>query len=312
LEVSRSSYYAWSAGKIHQQTQKAKKMEQNIIHIFQEHKRRYGARRIAKALQPHESVSRYKAAKVLHKYGLKAIQPRSFVPKTTDSRHAYKISPNLLLERVVPEKPDEVWVGDITFIPLAKGEWCYLAMWMDLFSRKIIGWQLDDNMQETLITAAFKKALAIRKIHKGIIVHSDRGGQYAGNAFRKILAGKEMLQSMSRADNPYDNAFMESCFSRFKAELLQDGIFETIEDARTEIFEFIEMYYNTIRLHSSLSYQSPNNFEKKYQEQLSLKSTNLTAMLYTEESFNERGIEPLPLKHKQNGSALPKESIFIH
>lgn len=312
MEVSRSGYYSWSAGKTHQVNTEAIKMEQIIINTFQEHKCRYGARRIAKALQPHESVGRYKAGKVLHKYGLKAIQPRSFVPKTTDSRHAYKISPNLLLERAMSEKPDEVWVGDITFIPLAGGKWCYLAVWMDLFSRKIIGWQLYDNMQETLITAAFKKALSTRKIDKGIIIHSDRGGQYAGNTFRKLIAGKKMLQSMSRADNPYDNAFMESCFSRFKAELLQDGIFETIEDAHTEIFEFIEMYYNTIRLHSSLNYQSPNNFERKYQEQLSLKSTNLTAMLYTEESFNERGIEPLPLKHKQNGLALPKESIFIH
>lgn len=287
-------------------------MEQTIIDTFQEHKRRYGARRIAKTLQAHQPVSRYKTGKVLHKHGLKAIQPRSFVPKTTDSRHAYKISPNLLLERAAPHKPDEVWAGDITFIPLAGGEWCYLAVWMDLFSRKIIGWQLDDNMKETLITAAFKKALATRKIDKDVIVHSDRGGQYAGSTFRKMIASKHLLQSMSRADNPYDNAFMESCFSRFKAELLQDGIFETIEDARTEIFEYIEMYYNTVRLHSSLQYQSPNDFEKKYKEQLSLKRTNLTAMLYTEESFNERGIEPLPLKHKQNGSALPKESIFIH
>ena len=287
-------------------------MEQTIIDTFQEHKRRYGARRIAKALQAHQPVSRYKAGKVLHKYGLKAIQPRSFVPKTTDSRHTYKISPNLLLERAAPHKPDEVWLGDITFIPLAGGERCYLAVWMDLFSRKIIGWQLDDNMQETLIITAFKKALATRKTDSDVIVHSDRGGQYAGTIFRKMIAGKHMLQSMSRADNPYDNAFMESCFSRFKAELLQDGIFETIEDARTEIFEYIEMYYNTIRLHSSLQYQSPNDFEKNYKGQLSLKSTNLTAMLCTEESFNERGIEPLPLKHKQNGSALPKESIFIH
>lgn len=242
-------------------------MEQTIIDTFQEHKRRYGARRIAKTLQAHQPVSRYKAAKVLHKHGLKAIQPRSFVPKTTDSRHAYKISPNLLLERAMPKQPDEVWAGDITFIPLAGGAWCYLAVWMDLFSRRIIGWQLDDNMQETLITAAFKKALASRKTNKGVIIHSDRGGQYAGNTFRKLIAGKHLLQSMSRADNPYDNAFMESCFSRFKAELLQDGIFETIEDARTETFEYIEMYYNTTRLHSSLNYQSPNSFEKKYEEQ---------------------------------------------
>jgi len=265
LEVSRSGYYGWRKGQTHQMKETSKKMEQKIIDTFREHKRRYGSRRITKTLQSAgEIVSRYKAGKVLHQYGLKAIQPRSFVPKTTESRHAYKISPNLLLDRAMPQKPNEVWVGDITYIPLAGGKWCYLSAWMDLFSRRIIGWHLDDNMQETLITAAFKMALSRRKIQKSLIVHSDRGGQYAGNVFRKMIIDKQMLQSMSRADNPYDNAFMESCFSRFKAELLQDGMFETIEDARTEIFEYIEMYYNTQRIHSSLNYQSPDTYEKKY------------------------------------------------
>ena len=265
LKVSRSGYYAWRSGQTHQLKEVSKKMEDKIIDTFREHKRRYGARRIIKALQGDgETISRYKAGKVLNKYGLKAIQPRSFVPKTTDSRHAYKISPNLVLERAIPQKPNEVWVGDITYIPLAGGKWAYLAVWMDLFSRRIIGWHLDDHMQEALITAAFKKALSGRKIQPGVILHSDRGGQYAGNVFRKMIADNKMLQSMSRADNPYDNAFMESYFSRFKAELLQDGIFETIEDARTETFEFIEMYYNTKRLHSSLTYQSPHTYEKKY------------------------------------------------
>jgi transposase InsO family protein len=263
IQVSRSGYYGWRKGRTHQPNQKSKKVEDQILHTFREHKRRYGARRISKALQQQgAAVSRYKAGKVLGKYGLKAIQPRSFVPKTTDSRHNYKISPNLLLNRDMPSGPDQIWVGDITYIPLAGGNWCYLCVWMDLFSRKIIGWQLDNNMEETLVTAAFRKTLSSRKITRGLIVHSDRGGQYASNVFRKIIAGKKMVQSMSRADNPYDNAFMESCFSRFKAELLQDGIFETIEDARIEIFEHIEMYYNTIRLHSSLNYQSPCHFEK--------------------------------------------------
>jgi putative transposase len=234
LEVSRSGYYAWRKGRTHQLKQKSKKMEQQIIDTFREHKRRYGSRRISKTLaQQGETVSRYKAGKVLRKHGLKAIQPRSFVPKTTDSRHAYKISPNLLLNRMMPQKPNEVWVGDITYIPLAGARWCYLSIWMDLFSRRIIGWHLDDSMQEALITTAFKKALVARKMQKGLLVHSDRGGQYAGNAFRKMIHDKHLVQSMSRADNPNDNAFMESCFSRFKAELSQDGIFETIEDAHT-------------------------------------------------------------------------------
>jgi transposase InsO family protein len=309
LHISRSGYYAWRKGQTHQLNESKINMELKIINTFREHKRRYGSRRISKTLHSEgQSVSRYKAGKVLHKYGLKAIQPRSFVPKTTDSRHAYKISPNLLLDRAMPQKANEVWVGDITFIPLAGGQWAYLAEWMDLFSRKIIGWDLDDNMAETLITAAFKKALAARKIPQGLIVHSDRGGQYAGSVFRKMINDNDILQSMSRADNPYDNAFMESCFSRFKAELLQDGIFETIEDARTEIFEYIEMYYNTIRLHSSLGYKSPMQVEQLWEEKNIFDMHKQTAMLYTEESsFIERGIEPLSIKHKQSGSALPKE-----
>jgi len=292
MQVSRSGYYAWRKGQTHQSNQKNKKVEQQIIHTFCEHKRRYGSRRISKALQQRgETVSRYKAGKVLRKYGLKAIQPRSFVPKTTDSRHTYRISPNLLLNRAMPSKPNQLWVGDITFIPLAGGNWCYLCVWMDLYSRKIIGWHLDDNMEETLIIAAFRRALGQRKITKGLIVHSDRGGQYAGNAFRKMIHDKHLLQSMSRADNPYDNAFMESCFSRFKAELLQDGIFETIEDARTEIFEYIEMYYNTIRLHSSLNYQSPSGFEKHDEQQRIFDMHKQGMRLYTEESpLIERGI----------------------
>jgi transposase InsO family protein len=288
-------------------------MEQKIIDTFREHKRRYGSRRISKSLgNKGEKASRYKVSKTLRQYGLKAIQPRSFVPKTTNSRHTYQISPNLLLDRPKPGKPNEIWVGDITFIPLSGSNWCYLSVFMDLFSRRIVGWQLDDNMKETLVTATLNNAIGSRKIDKDLIIHSDRGGQYGGKMFRAIIKKRKMLQSMSRADNPYDNAFMESCFSRFKAELLQDGIFETIEDAQTEIFEYIEMYYNTLRLHSSLDYQSPDEYEKQFEKNGTFEMHKQGTMLYTEESpLIERGIEPLPIKHKQEDSALPKESVLI-
>ncbi len=269
LGVSRSAYFAWRAAKSHQPKEANKKMEQKIVNTFREHKSRYGSRRIGKAIEAQgEKLSRYKAGKVLGKFGLRAIQPRSFVPKTTDSHHRYSISPNLLLGKALPQRPNQVWVGDITYIALAGARWAYLAVWMDLFSRKIIGWQLEEHIQEALILEALKKSLNKRVITNGVIIHSDRGGQYGGNSFRKKIGDNKMLQSMSRADNPYDNAFMESCFSRFKAELLQNGIFETIEDARTEIFEYIEMYYNTIRLHSSLGYKSPAQYEHNYNEKI--------------------------------------------
>jgi transposase InsO family protein len=127
-----------------------------------------------------------------------------------------------------------------------------------------VGWQLASHMREELVITALRKALATRDLKAGLIVHSDRGGQYAGGMFRKLLLKRKIAQSMSRADDPYDNAFMESCFSRIKAELLEDGIFDCIEDAQTEIFEYIEMYYNTSRKHSSLNYQSPIQYENHY------------------------------------------------
>lgn len=240
-------------------------MEQQIIKIFQENRSRYGSRRISASLKSEgEKISRYKAGSVLNKFGLKAIQPRSFVPRTTDSRHPYAISPNLLLGKPVPVEPNKVWVGDLTYIPLANGEWSYLSTWMDLFSRRIIGWHLNDNMEEDLVIGATRKAIFNRGKPTELIAHSDRGGQYAGNTFRKILNENGITQSMSRKDNPYDNAFMESYFSRFKAELIQGRRFETLENARTEIFEYIEMYYNTKRIHSSLNYQTPVAYEKEY------------------------------------------------
>lgn len=263
MQLSRSAYYQYL--EVKQPKPEKQQVEVQVVAVFKEHKRRYGVRRICSELKDRGiKAGRYKCRKVMQKYGLKAIQPRSFVPRTTDSRHRYPISPNLLLERKPPVKPNEVWVGDITYIPLSQGRWAYLSVWMDLYSRRIIGWQLDTHMREELVVTSLKKAIASTSMQPGLILHSDRGGQYAGGAFRKGLVKRKIDQSMSRADNPYDNAFMESCFSRLKAELLEDGIFEDLEDARTEIFEYIEMYYNPKRKHSSLNYQSPMQYEKQY------------------------------------------------
>jgi transposase InsO family protein len=123
-------------------------------------------------------------------------------------------------------------VGDITYLPLSEGRWAYLSVWMDLYSRRIVGWQLEPHMREELVITALKKALQTRRVKPGLIVHSDRGGQYAGGEFRKLLVKRKIKQSMSRADDPYDNAAMESFFSRLKAELLEDGMFDNLEDAQ--------------------------------------------------------------------------------
>jgi transposase InsO family protein len=265
LSVSRSCYYAYKSKATYVKKAEDEMLEQQVSDTFRAHYSRYGVRRLVPELREQGlKAGAYKVRRILREQGLKAIQPRSFVPRTTDSRHPYPISPNLLRE---PDyrgagRINQVWAGDITFIPL-QDRWAYLAVWMDLCSRKIVGWALAEHMREELVTTALKRALASRHISQGLIIHSDRGGQYAGNKFRELLAENEIRQSMSGKDNPYDNAFMESYFSRFKAELLQGGAFEKLEDARTEIFEFIEMYYNPIRRHSSLGYISPMAFEQQ-------------------------------------------------
>ena len=209
----------------------------------------------------------------MREQGLRAIQPRSFVPHTTDSRHGGRMSPNRLLERGPASRPNEVIVGDITYLPLIVGEWAYLATWMDLYSRLIVGWQLSQRMTDELIIDAIAKAIARRKPAVGLIVHSDRGGQYVSGEFRRLLNHHGYLQSMSRADNAYDNAFAESLFSRYKAELLEGGAFGDLAEARSETFNYIESYYNRLRRHSALGYKSPEEFEREYYRRIEESST---------------------------------------
>lgn len=197
----------------------------------------------------------------MQEQGLKAIQPRSFVPKTTQTNPNLLRSPNLLLEMDKVGGVDSVWVGDITYIAMADGSWLYLATWMDLFSRMIVGWKIGTSLDVTLVMDSFKKAILRRNPAPGLIVHSDGGGQYMSKEFRHLLAAYGFAQSMTRVDNHYDNAFAESLFSRFKAELTEELPFENHQNAQSIIFEYIEIYYNRVRKHSSLGYMSPEVFE---------------------------------------------------
>lgn len=256
LEVSFSGYYAWKRGQTHVLgTTKAERGKQ-VKAVFMEHRRRYGAVRIGKELAARGlKIGRYQIRTLMKGQGLVAIQPKSFVPKTTDSRHGLGRSPNLLLDRPAPLRPNEIFVGDITYIPLLDGSFLYLATWQDQCSRKIVGWELMDNMQTNLVIKALQKAIDRSVLPKGLIVHSDGGRQYAAHRFRQLLAAHDFLSSMTRKDNLYDNAMAESLFSRFKAELLEKGAFASFEDAYTEIFEYIEIYYNRQRRHSGIDYQ---------------------------------------------------------
>jgi transposase InsO family protein len=190
---------------------------------------------------------------------LVAIQPRSFKPRTTQSRHPLGYSDNLLLDAEPPTSLNQVWVGDITYLPLKNGRFSYLALLMDLHSRRIIGWRHADHLGEELVLAALKLAIACRQPPPALIHHTDRGGQYAGHEYRAVLKRAAMRQSMSRPDNCYDNAFIESCFGTIKTEL-QICLYENLQTCCREIAEYIH-YYNNQRRHSSLDYLTPREFE---------------------------------------------------
>ena len=259
FQLSRSSYYHYLSEA--QADATGGRIEQAVIEAFWRHKRRYGTRRLVQELADESvSVGRDRVRSILKRNGLQAIQPRSFVPRTTQSK-GVKRSSNLLLDRALPDQVNQVWVGDITYLPLANTGWLYLSIWLDLCSRYIVGWQIEHHMQEGLVIGSLEKAVYKRRPAAGLIIHSDGGGQYGSKRFRLMLSRLGYKQSMSRPDNHYDNAFAESLFSRFKTELLQDGIFSTLEEARSECFDYIEGYYNTIRKHSSLGYQSPSQKE---------------------------------------------------
>ena len=269
LGVSRSAYYAFMKGSTYQPSSTKAILLKEVKTIFEFHKRRYGSRRIKEDLKDKGyEVGKYRVSSLMKEQGLVAIQPKSFVPKTTQSNPSLYRYPNLLLdESNLPTEPDQVIVGDITYLPSINDgieEWLFLAIWMDLFTRKIVGWQVDDNMEDTLVIGALKKLIRNRQPEKGVIIHTDGGRQYGSNDFKDIMKLHKFRQSMTRKDNHYDNAFAESLFSRFKAEVLSEGIFLGLEDAQFRCFEYIEGYYNTIRKHSSLGYLSPNQFEDQF------------------------------------------------
>ena len=260
MQVRRSCYYSWrakasyslSAGKISQAAR--------IKECFYVHRRRYGSRRIAAALE----IGRHQVRSVMKREDLKAIAPKRFVPRTTDSKHGLAVSPNLLRDAAnAPLDKGEVFVGDITYLRLRSGGFCYLACLQDKFTRRIVGWKVSERMTAQLVIDVFLQARRRGLIGKCAIIHSDQGSQYAAVEYRRLLYIGGFRQSMSRKGNCYDNAQAESFFSRFKAELVENGIFESVGQARSEVFGYIEGYYNRIRLHSSLGYKSPLEFEKQ-------------------------------------------------
>lgn len=265
LEVSRSGFYAWRRQEETQRAQRDCVLLPEIRKIFWRHKRRYGARRISKELSIQGvSCGVARAGRLMKTQGLWAIQPKSYRPKTTQSRHRLGYNENLLRDEKFPQRIDAVWVADITYIPLdsrmsGRG-FDYLAVLMDLCSRRIVGWEYGSSMDEELVLGALRRAIRERQPRAGLIHHSDRGGQYASKRYRDVLRRAGVRQSMSAAESSYDNAFMESCFGTLKTELELTEYGGSAEGLR-EVKSYVG-YYNMERRHSSLGYVSPAEFER--------------------------------------------------
>ena len=265
MAVSPGGYYAWRKRLTQPPTLRRRRTADLIRQSFWANKRRYGTRRISLELQKQGfRVGRSIVRRVLRVENLRAIQPKKFVPKTTDSKHGKLVSPNLLkLPENQPVSKASVIIGDITYLRLASGEWCYLAVWQDKFTRRIIGWAIAASLTAELVISALRKAISTGLIATNAIIHTERGSQDVAGEFRALPARHKFQQSMSGKGNCYDNAQAESFFSRFKAELIEDGTFSLVEEARHEIFGYIEGYYNTKRIHTGLGDKTPLEFEKE-------------------------------------------------
>lgn len=260
--VSRSGYYSWMGRGPSRRAVENGRLRKAIHRVWESSKKRYGSPRIYRQLKAEgRGVSRQRIARLMAKMGIASRIRKKWV-KTTQSNHHWPVAANLLDRNFAPKELAEVWVSDITYIPSEQG-WLYLTTVMDLGDRQILGWSLSDGMsaEETSI-AAFKQALTRRLPGEGLLFHSDQGVQYACEDFTETLDKYRMRQSMSRKGNCWDNAPAESFFKTLKYELDMPDRYETYQQARTAIFEFIEIWYNRKRLHSALDYRSPVQAEQ--------------------------------------------------
>jgi putative transposase len=263
MQVSTSAFYAWA--KTPEDTDKKilqKQLEAKAIELFEENKNVYGSRRLSEAFIKEDiQVGRYKARQLMKKLGLKARYPKRF-KVTTDSDHNEAISPNLLNRQFDVAAPNKVWTTDITYVWTLEG-WLYVAIVIDLFSRQVVGWSIADHMRTSLCVNALQMAFWRRKPESGLMHHSDRGSQYASHEYRSHLGIMRMQQSMSRKGDCWDNAPTERFFRSLKHEQLNYEKFRTKESAKLSIIDYLA-FYNGKRMHSTLSYQSPLEFEREF------------------------------------------------
>lgn len=267
LEVSPSGYYAWRKRPVSQRVRENQELMEEISSIYTESGETYGSPRIHTELVDRGRViGKNRVARLMRAEKI-GVFPKKRRPITTNSKHDYPIAPNILKRAFHANRPNEKWLGDITYIRTGEG-WLYLAAVLDMFSRKIVGWAMDDNLESQLVVKAFRMAAHIRKPPKGLLHHSDRGSQYASDVYQAYLADYNIQVSMSRTGNCYDNAPMESFFSTLKSDRVHRIDYQTRQEAKTDIFRYIEGFYNRTRRHSSLGYLSPDNFERQFFQNL--------------------------------------------
>jgi transposase InsO family protein len=263
LEVSASGYYDWQRRRLcpGPRAVEEQALAQEIDQIHTRSRQTYGAPRVEKELRKKGRChGRNRVARLMKQKGLYGRQKGRYRVRTTDSNHDQPIAPNHLAQAPKATAPNQLWVADITYIPTQEG-WLYLAAILDLYSRKIVGWAMSERIDTALVLEALGMALRHRQPPTDLLCHSDRGVQYASADYRRALDQAGLLASMSRRGNCYDNATMESFWSTLKLELVYRGTFVTRAQARRQIFEYIEIFYNRQRAHSALDYHSPVDFE---------------------------------------------------
>jgi transposase InsO family protein len=265
LEVSVSGYYAWAARAASATEQWRQQLVGAIEEIHAEVRGRYGSPRMTAELNARgHACSENTVAELMREHGIRAKAPRRFV-RTTDSSHRLPVAANVLDRDFEPEEPNEKWCADITYVPTREG-WLYLAVVEDLFSRMIVGWSMAETMESRLVVDALEMAVTRRRPGAGLLAHSDRGSQYASEHYQRVLASAGIVCSMSGVGQCWDNAPMESFFGRLKCEVEAAGMFATRDQARAELFEYLEVFYNRVRLHSSLGFLSPAEYERAHNQ----------------------------------------------
>jgi putative transposase len=265
LEVSASGYYAWASRPDSPTEEWRQELVGAIEEVHAQVKGRYGSPRMTAELKARGyECSENTVAGLMREHGIRAKAPRRFV-RTTDSGHRLPVAANGLDRDFEPDGPNARWGADLTYIPTREG-WLYLAVVEDLFSRMVVGWSMDGSMESRLVVDALEMAIRRRRPDAGLLAHSDRGSQYASEHYQRVLASEGIVCSMSEVGQCWDNAPVESFFGRMKCEIEPREVFATRDQARAELFEYLEVFYNRVRLHSSLGFLSPVEFERTYNQ----------------------------------------------